>query len=126
MGSMGIIIDPPGLDDPARHRQATERVLVKAFVAEAAVEAFDEGVLHRLAGRDVMPTDAAVLLPAQHDVGGELAAVVADNQQRLLALGDDRIELTCDPAAGDRSVDNERQALAGEVVDNNEHPKAST
>ena len=28
--------------------------------------------------------------------------------------------------AGDRGVDNQRQALAGEVVDNDEHPKAST
>lgn len=57
MGSMGIIIDPPGLDDPARHRQATEHVLVEALVAEAAVEAFNEGVLHRLAGRDVVPVE---------------------------------------------------------------------
>src|SRR5580658_203555 len=126
MGSVGIIIDAPRLDDPVRHRQATEHVLVEALVAEAAVEAFNEGVLHRLARRDVMPTDASILLPAQHGVGGELAAVVADYHQRLLALRDDRIELACNPAAGDRGVDNQRQALAGEVVDNDEHPKAPT
>jgi hypothetical protein len=34
MGSVGIIIDPPGLDDPACHWQATEYVFVEAFVAE--------------------------------------------------------------------------------------------
>ena len=35
------------------------------------------------------------------------------------------IELACHPAAGDRRVDDQRQAFAGEVVDNNEHPEAA-
>ena len=38
MGSVGIIIDPPGLDDPACHWQANEHVFVEALVAEAAIE----------------------------------------------------------------------------------------
>jgi hypothetical protein len=35
------------------------------------------------------------------------------------------IELACHPAAGDRRVDDQRQAFACEVVDNNKHPEAA-
>jgi len=65
MGPIGIIIETPRLDDPASHRQAPEDMLVEAFVTEAAVETFDESVLDRLAWRDVVPVDAALLLPTQ-------------------------------------------------------------
>ena len=42
-------------------RQRREQRLIQAFVTQASVEAFDEGVLCRLAWRDVMPVDPAVL-----------------------------------------------------------------
>jgi hypothetical protein len=41
-------------------------------------------------------------------------------------LGNDGIDSTPDPQAGQRSVDNQRQALAGDVVDHDEHPEATT
>ena len=50
----GIVIEPPGFNDPPCHRQTTEHVLVEALVAEAPVEALDESVLDRLARRDVV------------------------------------------------------------------------
>jgi len=55
MGAAAVVILPPRLDDRARFRQAAKHVLVQAFVAQLAVEALDEGVLHRLAGLDVVP-----------------------------------------------------------------------
>jgi hypothetical protein len=64
MRPVGIVVDPPCFDDATRHRQPPEHMFVQAFVAEAAVEAFDEGVLLWLAWRDVVPLDAAFLLPA--------------------------------------------------------------
>ena len=100
-------------------------MFVEAFIAEAAVEAFNKGVLHRLAGRDIVPTDAAFLAPAQHGVRTQFSAVVADDQQRLLVLGDDGIELARHPTSGDRG----RQpalALVGEIVDDRQHPKEAT
>jgi len=101
-------------------------VFVEAFVAEATVEAaFDEGVLDRLSGRDIVPSDAAFLPPAQNGMRGELGAIVADDHQRPLASRDDGIEFARHPAAGDRGVDDQRQALAGEVVDNDQHPEAA-
>jgi hypothetical protein len=35
----------------------------EAFVAQPAVEAFNEAIQHRLAGRDVVPFDPKLLLP---------------------------------------------------------------
>jgi transposase len=37
------------------YRQPREHVLIKAFVAQLAAEAFDERILHWFAPRDVMP-----------------------------------------------------------------------
>jgi len=37
----------------------------------------------------------------------------------------DSIELACHPSAGNRRVDDQRQTLAGEVVDNDKHPEAA-
>jgi hypothetical protein len=38
-------------------RQGCEQRLVEQFVPQASVEALDEGILLRLAGRDVLPFD---------------------------------------------------------------------
>jgi len=48
-----VVILPPRLDDRTGFRQAAEQVLVKALVAQLAVERFNECVLHRLAWLDV-------------------------------------------------------------------------
>ena len=64
MRSASIVIAAPCFDDPARHWQALEHVFVEALVPEAAVEAFDKGVLDRLSGGDVVPSNDAFLLPA--------------------------------------------------------------
>jgi hypothetical protein len=40
-------------------------VFVEAFVAQAAVEGLDEAILHRFAGRNVVPLDTTFLLPGR-------------------------------------------------------------
>src|ERR1051325_5890330 len=47
----------------AASEQVCEQVLVEALVTQASVEAFHEAILHRFAGRDVVPFDAVLLLP---------------------------------------------------------------
>lgn len=64
MGPAGVVVDSPSFNDPPDHVQAPEAVLVQAFVAEAAIEALDEGILDRFARSDGMPLDAALFLPA--------------------------------------------------------------
>ena len=74
-----------------------EERLVQKFVAQSAVEALDEGILLRLAGRNVMPLDPSLLCPAQYCHAGELGAVVGDAQGGSAASGNDTVEFTCHP-----------------------------
>ncbi len=55
--SQVIVVVTPCLDRFARLGEREEDVLVEALVAKFAVEAFDEGVLHRLARLDVVPVE---------------------------------------------------------------------
>src|SRR5882672_2346227 len=73
MGPTSIIVETPRFDDPARHRQAAEDMFVEAFVPEASVEAFDEGVLDRFARRDVVPSDTALF--CQRKMACEVSSV---------------------------------------------------
>ncbi len=56
---------------------------------------------------------------------GQPGAVVADDHRRLSAGRDEGVELARHPLAGDRGVDNQRQILAGEVVDHDQGPEAT-
>ena len=124
MRSTAVVVDPPFIDDPAGVRQAPEEVLVEALVPEAPVQALDEAVLLRLAGRDGVPLDATFLLPAQHRMRREFGSVVLDDGKRPAAQFDEAIEFADNPPPGERDVGNQRQALAGEVVHDHEHPEA--
>ena len=44
-----VVFLPPGFDETASFGQGGEPVLIEAFVAELAIEAFDEGVLRGFA-----------------------------------------------------------------------------
>ena len=59
-----VIVPPCGQHEPGMSQRG-EQGLVEAFVPQAAVEAFHEAVLHRLAGRDLVPLDPPLLRPAQ-------------------------------------------------------------
>ena len=61
-----VVVEPPALDDSPGFWQGFEDLLVQAFVAQPAVEAFDEAVLLRLAGRDVVPIITGAVGPFQH------------------------------------------------------------
>ena len=66
--SVGVVVDPPVFDDLTRLVEIGEQVFVKTLVAQASVEALDEAILHRFARRNVVPFDAAFLLPSQDGV----------------------------------------------------------
>ena len=55
---------------------------------------------------------------------GELGAVVADDHARTTPAFGDPVELAHDPRAGERGVDDQAETLAGEVVDEGQHPEA--
>ncbi len=71
-----VVVGPPMSEfDPGLGQRSEQRLV--QFVSEAAIEAFDEGILRRLAGCDVMPGDAALIGPCQDGVAGQLFAVRA-------------------------------------------------
>lgn len=62
-----------------------EQGLIQKFIPHPPVEALDEAVLHRLAGRDVVTVDGVILRPGEDRMRGELSGtlVVACAQFRL-------------------------------------------
>lgn len=64
-------------------------MVVETFVAKAAVQALHEAVLSRLAGHDVVPRDAVVLVPLQDRPRCQLGAVVRDDHQRTASRRSD-------------------------------------
>lgn len=78
--SLGIVAGPPSFDDVFCLREVLEDVFVQAFITQPAVEAFDKGILHGIAGLDVMPGCPGILTPSQHGVRRHLRAVVGYDQ----------------------------------------------
>lgn len=48
--SVGVVLDPPGLDNDLGFEERTELFDVQQLVTHATVEALDVGVSHRLPG----------------------------------------------------------------------------
>src|SRR5581483_6336555 len=105
--------------------QRCEQRLVEALVPEPADEALHEGVLLRLARRDVMPLDAARLRPLQDCHAGQLRAVVGNAPLRPPTTRDQRIELARYTCSRQRCVRDQRQALAREIVDDRQDAEAT-
>ena len=108
MRSAGVVVGSPLFSDAPRGRESAKHVLVEALVAEAAIEAFDEAVLHRVARRNGVPFDALILLPLQDGARDQLSTVVRDDHQRTPAHPNEGIEFphylpgqtaTCRPRA---------------------------
>ena len=93
----GVVIVFPARKRLAGMIERGEDRLVEQVVTEPAVEALDEGVLRRLAGRDLMPFELCLLPPAQDRRADELRPIVADDRQGLARPVDDGIEFTADP-----------------------------
>lgn len=89
-----IVTGPPTSELDASLGQRREQRLVQQLIPQPAVEALDEGILRRLARRDVMPVDPGGISPSQDGVAGEFGAVVADHHLRLAALAEQAIRLT--------------------------------
>jgi len=94
-----VVIVPPGIEHEVRVRQRREQRLVAALVAQAAIEALHEAVLHRLPRCDVVPLDPAFLRPTQDGRRGQLGPVIADYRMRFAAQPDQPRQFARDPHA---------------------------
>src|SRR6266516_4620928 len=88
-----VVVSDPSSDDLASLIEIEEQALVEKFVAHAAVEGFDVAILHRLAGRDVVPFHLMLFAPAQDSIRGELGTVIGHDHPRLATPLDDCDEL---------------------------------
>ncbi len=73
-----IVVLSPSIQHSADLGKRGEERLVEQFIAQACIEALDESVQCRLAGRDVVPFDPHLLAPAQHGQASEFGAIVGD------------------------------------------------
>src|SRR5215213_7035953 len=106
----------PSLNDAPGLSQAGEPARVEAFLAEAAVEALDRAVLHRLARVDEEQLHAVLVSPAIEVAAAKFRPVVDRQHVRVAAFGADLVEHANDPGARQRKVDQDRRALARAVV----------
>lgn len=82
MRSHLVVVTPPVSDHVTCLSQRREPVLVQAFVAERAVEAFDVAVLHWAPRFDEKVLDAVLLRPGDKGAAGELGAIVRSHTAR--------------------------------------------
>ena len=68
MRAFDVVVHAPGCERGAGMAQGREQRLVQKLVAQPTIEALDEGVLGRLAGRDVVPFDLAIVSEGQDGV----------------------------------------------------------
>src|SRR3712207_4329967 len=113
---MLVVVEPPSLDDAARLGQAREPALVETFLAEAAVEALDRGVLHRLAGIDEEQLHAILVGPAVELAATELRTIVDHQRVGIAARAGGILKHRDHPLAGQREVDQDRRTLARAIV----------
>ena len=64
-----IVIMAPGLEHALRFDRRREDMRVEAFVAEPAIEAFDERILNRAARSNELETDVVRIRPRVHGRG---------------------------------------------------------
>ena len=73
---MVVVVLPPIVDHAAHMAQTGKPLLRQAFVAKAAIEAFDVGILRWLAWLNEAMLDSALSRPRLHHAPCELGAVV--------------------------------------------------
>ncbi len=121
VGSVGVVVEPPVLDDHAGFEEAVEAPRVEQLVAESSVEGLDPGVLPWRAGVDEHRPGAVEAAPVVDGVRDELGTIVEAHVDRRTALHGEAVQDRNDGVGIDGAIDLDREALAGELVDHVEH-----
>jgi hypothetical protein len=117
VGSDGVVLDPPVLDQHACFEQAAERLDGEQLVAQPPAERLDVRVLPGRARLDVAAPGLVEPAPVAQRVGGQLRAVVATDAPRWpAALGDQAVKHGDGGIRIDAPVDGDRQGLAGVLI----------
>lgn len=76
-----IVIVAPSVEYALRFDCRRKDVRVETFVAQTAVEAFDERILHRFAGPNELEPDLVRVRPRIHGAADEFTAVVPSGKE---------------------------------------------
>ena len=96
--------------------EAVEYLFVQTFIPQAAVEAFDQPILLRLSGVDVMPGHAGITCPFEDRGAGELSAIIADNSVGFAVNPDHRGQFTRHPRTRKAGICDQPQILTGAII----------
>ena len=102
MGPFGVVVPLPSRQLGTGVGQRAKERLVQMFIAQPAVEAFDESILGWLAWCNVMPSDTAFFGPSEDRIRGKLGPVVRDDCSGTPPHRDDPVEFAGDPTPGNR------------------------
>src|SRR5258708_26741799 len=112
-----VVVPTPGFDDDARFLAAPEPLERQALVAELAVEALVSAVLPGFAGVVQCRVDLGFAEPFKDRVADELRPVVRTKEAWRTVLRDQARQHLDHPGGADGAGDIDRQALAGELID---------
>lgn len=117
VGALLVVIPTPFGDQLPSVVQAGEPVIVEAFIPEAAVEAFDEGVLGGLAGLNQFELDAVPIGPLVQCPPRELWPLVGSDSSGIAAEGRDAVEDAGDIGAADGLICDDVDGFPRVVID---------
>src|SRR6476620_1252832 len=80
-----IVVISPNVQEGLRFGHTAKDMAVQAFVAQPAVEAFDEGILYRTTRSNEIESHAVGIRPRVHRLAYELRSVVDPDRLRLRA-----------------------------------------
>ena len=117
----GVVVTAPALDDDLRLPERVEDLAIEQLVAKTGIEALDEAVLPRTAGRDVGGPCANSCNPVLNGLGDELGSVVGTNMPGNAAQDEQVRQRIEDVDRPELSGHSDGQAFVGELVDDVEH-----
>ena len=88
VGSLFVVGDEPVMDDFTDFTQTGKEMCIEHFAPQAAVEAFDVGILSWFAWLDVMEADVVPFTPCHQFRGNEFWTIIHSNLlgQRMAVL----------------------------------------
>lgn len=112
-----VVVLTPYRDDSPSAGEHREPVLVKAFVAELAVERFDVRILRRLASLNQFQGDAVCRRPLFKREARKFGSLVCSRRLGIATEASSTVQCQSDIQAGDALVDDDVDSLSREIVD---------
>src|SRR5262245_24307978 len=125
MGPLGVVGVEPRVGDGAGILERAEEIRVQDLLAKRPIEAFDKGVLIRLAGLNVAQANPLSRTPLDEGLGDEFRAIVDAHPRRAAIEPHELVQHPNDPGAGDGGADLDGERLPIALVDDREGPEGT-